>query len=143
MKCSAVQQSLLELDHDEALPPGVAEHLRACPKCRHLAESIRGAESGLSAEGPVEVELVDSVMARIAAADRPAHRPAILGGWFIGGLLLAVGVVAVRQSPTFRYLLAGVLGPRVDLTVTTAIAVGLVGYLAAFVVANARYLRQR
>jgi predicted anti-sigma-YlaC factor YlaD len=128
----------LELDHDEALPPGAAEHLRACARCRRLAESIRGTESRLSAEGPVEVELVDSVMARIAAADRPPHRRPLLGGWFVGGLLLAVGMVAVRQSPTFRYLLAGVLGARVDLAVTTAIAVGLVGYLAAFALTRAR-----
>lgn len=144
MTCEDVRRHILEGDHASNMPREVSRHIPECPECRAFARQVAKADSLLLASEEVEPQLVDSVMARVAAAAGPASQQnGALGGWFFGGLLLTGAMVGVRFSRPFRYLVETVLGARVDLAVTTAISLALVAYLAAFVLTSGGHLRRR
>lgn len=142
MTCNEVEKRLLRLDRDEKLTPRVAAHLEECPGCRRLAETLEVAESDLLLTSAAEPDLVNSVMAKIERSDIYPTRTRSLLHWFLGGLLLVAALVAVPQSGSFRFLLESVIGPRVDLSVTVVIGLGLVAYLAVFVLAHGERLEE-
>ena len=136
MTCKEVEQKLLSMDNGATLSPALSGHLDGCPRCRRLAETLASAEAELLLSAPSDPELVESVMAAIEELGLPEKPKHSLTGWLFGGGLLMAALVAVPQSDSFRFLLKSFLRARVDLSVTVVIGLGLVAYLAVFVIAH-------
>lgn len=156
MNCDETREQLAGLDRHEPLPDDVTVHLQSCPACRKIWEQSREVEAAGVSAGETDPRMVELVMQRIAEAPSPVYhaetdenrqayqdggvaRPAL---WAFGGTLLLVGLVAVRFSRTFQYLVAGPMGQRIDLSVTLAIGATLLAYMAVFVTGNARRIHQ-
>ncbi len=142
MTCNEVEERLLALDHGEIPGVEVEAHLSKCPSCRRLARTLAVAEGGLRETSRADPDLVNSVMTAIDESNVYPTRAHSFFHWLFGGLLLVTAFVAVRQSDPFRFLLDSFLGPRVDLSVTVVIGMGVVAYLAVFVVANGDRLEE-
>ena len=142
MTCKRVERELLTLDQYARPSKRVEAHLQRCPKCRRLAEAVGSADAELRLIEKADPEIVDSVMLTVEQSGARPRRSESLAGWLFGALLLVAAMVAVRQSIAFRFLLGSVLGPRVDLSVTVAIGIGLVAYLGVFVLAKHEHLEE-
>lgn len=138
MTCKEVRERILLADQQEP-PEGVMEeHLRSCPECAALYQTLQEAEAAATLPNRPEPATVELIMARLG--ERPASSGSTLSSlliWALGGLTLLGAGVLVRYSLTFHYLLESHLGHLIDLGVTIAIGTFLVSYLAAFILANA------